>query len=247
MVEQSGRHGSQSDSTPPISITAFFPCYNEQDNVAKVARQAVQVLDELQADYEVIIVDDGSSDDTGRIADEIAAANERVRVVHHPRNLGYGAALQSGFRAATKELVFYTDGDAQFDLNEMPPLLPLMNDFDIVSCYRVNRQDRAFRKLNGWLWTKMTGVLFSLDVRDIDCAFKLYKRAIFDNIKMESQGALIDTEILARAARRGYKITQRGVHHYPRTAGRQTGANPKVVLRALKEIIKLRGRIMSSR
>ena len=247
MAEQPGRHGPESDSTPPVSITVFFPCYNEQDNVAQVAEQAVKVLEDLRADYEVIIVNDGSSDDTARIADQIAAANSRVRVIHHPRNLGYGAALQSGFRAATRELVFYTDGDAQFDLNELPPLLPLMRDFDIVSCYRMDRQDTPFRKLGGWLWTKMNGVLFSLNLRDIDCAFKLYKRVIFDHIEMESQGALIDTEILARAARKGCKITQKGVHHYPRTAGRQTGASPKVVLRAFKEVIRLRGRIVSGR
>jgi len=245
MAEQGGQQGPQSDSTPPVSITVFFPCYNEQDNVAKVARQAVEVLEDLRADYEVIIVNDGSADHTGRIADEIAATNERVRVIHHPRNLGYGAALQSGFRAATRELVFYTDGDAQFDLNEMPALLPLMQEYDIVSGYRMNRQDTLFRRLGGWLWTRTNDFLFSLRLHDIDCAFKLYKRAIFDHIKMESQGALIDTEILARAARKGYRITEKGVHHYPRTAGKPTGGSLRVVLRAFKEVIKLRGRILS--
>lgn len=246
---QQGAGSGEQRSAPgtPVSITVFFPCYNEQDNVAKVADQAVKVLDGLHADYEVIIVDDGSADNTGRIADQIAAGNPRVRVIHHPHNLGYGAALQSGFRGATKELVFYTDGDAQFDIMELPPLLPLMKDYDIVSCYRMNRQDTAIRRLNGWLWTKLNGLLFSMNVRDIDCAFKLYKRAIFDNIKMESQGALIDTEILARASRKGYRITQRGVHHYPRTAGKGTGANPAVVLRAFKELFKLRGRILAER
>jgi len=243
MTEPDGRPG---DSETPVSITVFFPCYNEQDNVARVAEQALKVLEGLRADYEVIIVDDGSSDDTGRIADEIAVANRRVRVIHHPHNRGYGAALQSGFRGATKELVFYTDGDGQFDLSEMPPLLPLMAEFDIVSCYRRNRQDPPIRKLCGWLWTRFTGMLFSLHLRDIDCAFKLYRRALFDNIEMESQGALIDTEILARAARKGYKITQRGVRHYPRTAGQQTGGNPKVILRAFQEVIRLRRRIISS-
>jgi glycosyltransferase involved in cell wall biosynthesis len=247
MVEQGGRRDTRNDSAPPVSISVFFPCYNEQDNVAKVAEQAIGVLDGLHADYEILIVDDGSSDHTAEVADRMAAANPRVRVVHHPRNRGYGAALQSGFRAATKELVFYTDGDAQFDLNELPPLLPLMKEFDIVSCYRMDRKDTPFRKLGGWLWTKMNGMLFSLNLRDIDCAFKLYKRTIFDHITMESQGALIDTEILARAARKGYKITQRGVHHYPRTAGRETGGSPKVMLRAFKEVIQLRGRIVSDR
>jgi len=209
-----------------------------------VAKQAVRVLEGLGADYEIIIVDDGSADETGRIADEIAAGNERVRVVHHERNLGYGAALQSGFRAARKELVFYTDGDGQFDIGEMPALLPLMNDYDIVSCYRMNRRDNVVRKINGWLWTKVTGLVFSLKVRDVDCAFKLYRRGIFDRIKMESTGALIDTEILARAARKGYTITQRGVHHYPRTAGRQTGASLRVILRAFRELWQLRRRIV---
>ncbi|MGE5293517.1 MAG: glycosyltransferase family 2 protein, partial [Solirubrobacterales bacterium] len=191
--------------------------------------------------------DDGSSDRTPEVADRLAAANQKVRVVHHPHNRGYGAALQSGFRAATKDLVFYTDGDAQFDLKELPPLLPLMKEFDIVSCYRMNRQDKPLRRLNGWLWTKMNDVLFSLNVRDIDCAFKLFKREIFEKISMESQGALIATEILARAVRKGYTITQRGVHHYPRTAGKETGGNPRVILRAFKEVFKLRGRIVSGR
>lgn len=247
MAEPSGRRDAKSDSTPPVSISVFFPCYNEQDNVAKVAGQAIQVLEGLRADYEVLIVNDGSSDKTGEVADRIAAANPRVRAIHHPCNRGYGAALQSGFRAATKDLVFYTDGDAQFDLNELPPLLELMKDFDIVSCYRMDRRDKLLRRLNGWLWTKMNDALFSLNVRDIDCAFKLFKREIFDTISMESQGALIATEILARAVRKGYTITQRGVHHYPRMAGQATGGNPKVILRAFKEVIKLRKRIVSER
>ena len=243
MVEQGGRQDRPDDSDPPPSITAFFPCYNEQDNVTRVVEQAIQVLDGAGVDYEVIIVNDGSSDETGPVADRLAADHECVRVIHHPRNLGYGAALQSGFRAATKELVFYTDGDGQFDIAEMPALLPLMREYDIVSCYRLNRQDNVVRKINGWLWTKVTGLVFSLRLRDIDCAFKLYKRAIFDQITMESTGALIDTEILARAAGRGYRITQRPVHHYPRTAGQQTGANLKVILRAFKELLALRRKI----
>jgi glycosyltransferase involved in cell wall biosynthesis len=231
----------------PVSISVFFPCYNEQANVARVVEQAVRVLEGLGADYEIIIVDDGSADETGRIADEIAAGSDRICVVHHDRNRGYGGALQSGFRAARKELVFYTDGDGQFDFGEMPALLPLMADYDIVSCYRINRQDNLMRKVNGWLWTKVTGLVFSLRVRDVDCAFKLYRRRIFDEITMESTGALIDTEILARAVRKGYTITQKGVHHYPRTAGRQSGASLRVVLRAFKELWQLRRRIIRER
>jgi glycosyltransferase involved in cell wall biosynthesis len=217
----------------------FFPCYNEQGNIERTVEQALNVLESLKVDFEVIIVNDGSADETGRIADEIVRGDSRVKVVHHQKNLGYGAALQSGFRAATKELVFYTDGDAQFDINEMPPLAALMEQYDIVSCYRLNRQDNLIRKVNGWCWTKLACVLFGLKVRDIDCAFKLYKREIFDKITLSSSGALIDAEILARATRKGYRVTQIGVHHYPRVAGRQTGANLRVVLRAFKEMFKL--------
>ena len=234
---------TDSNKQTGLSISVFFPCYNEQENVARTVEQAIRVLETLTGDFEVIIVNDGSSDATGQIADEIVTGNNNVKVVHHPTNLGYGAALQSGFEAATKELVFYTDGDGQFDIEELPPLLPLIAQYDIVSCYRINRQDNLIRKINGWAWTKLVCLLFGMKVRDIDCAFKLYKREIFDKISLGSAGALIDAEILARAVRRGYTVTQRGVHHYPRTAGEQTGANIRVILRAFKELLKLYGKI----
>jgi len=227
------------------SVSVFFPCYNEQGNVARTVENALRVLEKLNADFEIIVVDDGSSDGTGRIADEIAGRDKRVKVVHHEHNLGYGAALRSGFASATKELVFYTDGDGQFDMNEMPSLLPLMEQWDIVSCYRLNRRDTFIRKVNAWAWTKLVCLLFGLKIRDVDCAFKLYKREIFDRIKLSSTGALIDAEILARAAGKGYRITQKGVHHYPRTAGAQTGAKLRVVLRAFKELFKLHHQIRS--
>ncbi|UCC22953.1 MAG: glycosyltransferase family 2 protein [Planctomycetota bacterium] len=248
MIEDNSQAtGADSRGQVPASVSVFFPCYNEQDNVARVVEQALAVLKKLNADFEVIIVDDGSSDATGRIADEISQSDGRIKVVHHPTNLGYGAALQSGFKAATKEFVFYTDGDGQFDINEMPPLLPLMAQYDIVSCYRLNRRDPFIRKVNGWCWTKLVCLLFGMKIRDIDCAFKLYKREIFDNIELTSAGALIDTEILARAIRRDYRITQRGVHHHPRTAGAQTGANLRVICRAFKELFKLRSKIRSEK
>lgn len=226
-----------------VSISVFFPCYNEQDNVGRTVEKALDVMEKLNADFEIIVVDDGSSDDTGRIADEMAGRDERVKVVHHTQNLGYGAALQSGFKSSTKQFVFYTDGDGQFDINEMPPLLPLMEQYDIVSCYRLNRRDPIIRKINGWCWTKLVCLMFGLNIRDIDCAFKLYKREIFNKINMSSTGALIDAEILARAVRKGCRITQKGVHHYPRTAGQQSGASIRVVLRAFKELFKLQKRI----
>lgn len=228
-----------------ISISVFFPCYNEQDNIGSTVEKSLHVLEKLDADFELIIVNDGSTDMTGQIADKFARQDNRIVVVHHRHNLGYGAALQSGFKSASKELVFYTDGDGQFDIEEMPPLLPLMEKYDIVSCYRLNRQDNLIRKVNGWCWTKLVCVLFDMKIRDIDCAFKLYKREIFDNINLSSTGALIDAEILARAIRKGYTVTQKGVHHYPRKSGASTGANPKVILRAFRELLKLRKKIRS--
>jgi len=230
--------------TTDISISVFFPCYNEQDNVANTVNKALPVLDKLGCDYEVIIVNDGSADQTGRIADELAAANPRIKAVHHSKNRGSGAAVQSGIRASTKKFIFYTDGDGQFDLSEMPQLLPLMERCDIVSCYRINRQDSWVRKFNGWCWTTLVNFVFHMRIRDVDCAFKLYKREIFDNIQMHSTGALISTEILTRAMRKGYKIVQKGVHHYPRKAGIPTGAKLSVIIHAFRELFKLRKRIL---
>jgi glycosyltransferase involved in cell wall biosynthesis len=245
MTEETSREqaGASEGHRVNSSISVFFPCYNEQDNVGRTVEKAMNVLKELRTDFEVVIVNDGSSDRTGEIADELAGRDGRIKVVHHKQNRGYGAALQSGFGAATKELVFYTDGDGQFDITEMPALLPLMEQYDIVSCYRLNRQDPIVRKINGWCWTKLVCLLFGMKIRDIDCAFKLYKRKIFDGMTLSSTGALIDTEVLARAARKGYRITQKGVHHFPRTAGSQTGANIRVILRAFKELFQLYGRI----
>jgi glycosyltransferase involved in cell wall biosynthesis len=187
----------------------------------------------------VNIVNDGSTDDTAGIADRLAGEIPQVRVIHHPGNLGYGLALQSGFRAATKELIFYTDGDSQFNVAELTDILPLIDRYDIVSCYRINRQEGLVRKLNAFCWTRLVCLLFGLRLRDIDCAFKLYRRSLFEGMRLVSTGALIDTEILARAARKGCTIVQRGVRHYPRVAGRPTGANLRVIIRAFRELFHL--------
>jgi len=227
----------------PFSISVFFPCYNEQDNVKRVAAKAVEVLEAMGADFEVIIVNDGSADKTGQVADSVAQADKRVRVVHHPQNRGYGAALQSGIRAAQKNYIFFTDGDGQFDIGEIQLLIPFIEQSDVVCGYRLDRKDPFMRKLNGWLWTKLVCILFGMRIRDIDCAFKMFRREIFDGMKLSSTGALINAEILARATRRGCRIVEVGVHHYPRTAGKQTGANLKVILRAFKELFKLYNRI----
>jgi glycosyltransferase involved in cell wall biosynthesis len=223
------------------SISVFFPCFNEQASVETLTRKTVSVAGKLTDDFEVIIVNDGSRDDTAAIADRLAKEMPQVRVVHHPHNLGYGHALRSGFKAATKELVFYTDGDSQFNIEELADILPLIDQCDIVSCYRLNRQEGLMRKINAFCWTRLVCFLFGLKLRDIDCAFKLYRRKIFDGMNLISTGALIDTEVLARATRKGCTIVQRGVRHYPRVAGRPTGANIRVILRAFRELFRLHG------
>jgi len=225
------------------SISVFFPCYNEQENIRRTAQRATEALKGMGYDYEIILVNDGSKDQTGKIADELAAEDGHIRAVHHRQNMGYGAALQSGIRAAKKELIFFTDGDGQFDINEIKLLLPMIERNDIVCGYRLDRKDPFMRKLNGWMWTQLVNLLFGMRIRDIDCAFKMFRGEVFTGMKMSSGGALISAEILARATRRGYRIAEVGVHHYPRTAGTQTGANLRVILRAFKELFALYNRI----
>ena len=227
------------------ALSVFYPCYNEQDNIRRVIGEAMAFLPTVSDDFEVILVDDGSRDRTGAIIDELAAGDPRIRGLHHPVNRGYGAALASGFRAATKELVFYTDGDGQFDIAEMPGLLDLIDRYDIVSGCRRRRQDSLVRRINAWLWSRLVTRLLGFRCRDVDSAFKLYRREIFDRIDMKSTGALIDAEILARAVRKGYTLTEVPVSHRPRIAGRQTGANLTVILRAFRELLCLRKEIIS--
>ncbi len=221
------------------SLTIFFPCYNEEENVRRTTEAALEAAPLVTDDYEVIIVNDGSRDRTGEIADQLAVEYPQVRAVHHERNKGYGAALQSGYRSATKDAVFYTDGDLQFDIKEITRLWPLLDDYDVVTGYRIKRMDPLIRKINSFGWTTLTKILFGLPVRDVNCAFKLFRREVIAEMELESEGALIDAEVFAKAKKAGYRITEVGVHHYPRKYGSQTGANPIVILQAFWELGKL--------
>ncbi len=191
----------------------------------------------MVSDFEIIIVNDGSQDRTGILAEQLAEQYAEVRVVHNSPNLGYGGALQRGFKEARKEWVFYTDGDGQFDFNELSRIVPLVKDYDIVSAFRVRRADHLIRKVNAWAWGTLMNMLFDFSIKDVDCAFKLYPRRLFDQIQMTSRGQLIDTEILARARKLGYRIGQIGVRHLPRTAGTQTGNSFRAITQAFKELI----------
>ena len=228
------------------SLTVFFPFYNEEANIERVVRAAVGTLARLGLDWEIILVDDGSRDRTGELADRLAAENPRIRAIHHKPNRGYGGALQSGFRNATKDWVFYTDGDGQFDIQQIELLLPLAGQYDIVNGYRLNRQDPLIRRINAFCWGALVKYLLKFRARDVDSAFKLYRTEIFRHIDMKSNGALIDAEILARANRAGYTIGHVGVRHLQRVAGQQTGARLTVILRAFEELLRLRKSILAT-
>ena len=228
------------------SISAFFPAYNEEENVAGMVERLRGVLPRVADAWEIIVVDDGSRDGTAAIADRLAAADARVRVVHHPTNRGYGGALKSGFAASRHAWVFFTDGDGQFDVGEIDRLAALVPAADIAVGYRLERAEGALRRLNAAAWNWLVRLLFRFRVRDVDCAFKLIDRTVLERVHPEADGAMISTELLARAARAGFRIAEVGVHHYPRQHGHPTGANPLVIARAFYELGKLYRRITAT-
>lgn len=227
------------DSETSASLSVIMPAHNEEQAIAQVVHGVVDTVAtwaQVQ-DFEVIIVDDGSQDCTGAILDTIAAAQPHVRVIHHAVNQGYGAALVSGFEAATKDLVFFMDSDGQFDIRDLEQFFPLMQEYDAILGYRLDRQDTWVRRLNAWGWKIVVGMVFSVYVRDVDCAFKLYHGDFFRRHHLETRGAMINTEILYKFLRDGYTFTQVGVQHLPRKGGKATGASPKVILRAFHELL----------
>ena len=217
-----------------------MPAYNEEANIAPQVLDVLAALRPLSNDFEVIVVNDGSRDRTAQMVKELQAEYGQVRLIEHPVNQGYGAALFSGFMGATKELVFLTDSDRQFDLSDLPRLMPLLAKADLIAGYRNPRRDPLMRVLNGKGWSALVTLLFGYTARDIDCAFKLFRREILEHIKLESRGATFSAEFLVRAKRAGYRITEIGVAHHPRRAGNQTGARPDVILRAFRELFRMR-------
>ncbi len=218
------------------SLSAVLPAHNEEAAIAETVTSVLGTLATWMSDFEVIVVNDGSQDRTGEILDGLAGENSHLRVIHHAVNQGYGAALVSGFEASGKDFVFFMDSDGQFDIHDLERFFPLLTEYDAVLWYRIKRQDTWMRKVNAWGGKMLVRLIFGVRVRDVDCAFKIYKGSFFREYRLETRGAMINTEILYKLRRAGYTCTEVGVHHLPRNGGKATGAKPIVILRAFREL-----------
>jgi len=226
---------------PNESISVVFPAFNEESNIKTLIDQTIQTLSELTDKWEIIVVDDGSSDRTSEIVKEYA--NNNIYVIRHPSNKGYGAALKSGIVSARNDLIFFSDSDLQFDIKELGKLLQWLNGYAIVIGYRIKRQDPFHRRLNAFGWNTLVRLMFGLKVKDINCAFKIFRRSVFEKIKIDAVGAMVNTDILSQAVKYGFRIKEVPVTHYPRLKGKQTGANIRVIFKAFKELLRLRNKL----
>ncbi len=239
----------KADRVPALSY--FFPAHDEEANLESLVAEALATLPALAERFEIIAVDDGSTDATAAIADRLAAAHaDVVRAVHHSTNLGYGAALRSGFRAARFDLVCFTDGDRQFrvaDLGRLTARLDEADAPDVVVGYRIRRADPPIRALYARVYRLANRIFFGVRVRDIDCACKLFRQTALEGIRVESGGAFFSAELLIKLRTAGRSIAEVGVPHHPRVAGSPTGAKPSVVWRAVKDFWGLRLRLWANR
>ncbi|MEW5990070.1 MAG: glycosyltransferase family 2 protein [Chloroflexota bacterium] len=230
------------------ALSYFFPAHNEEANLRGLVDEALATLPTLAEAFEIVIVDDGSRDATPQIADELAADDARVRAVHHPRNLGYGAALRSGFAAARHDLIAFTDGDRQFKVADVGRLTAryAAGGADVVVGYRIKRADPLVRTLYAKAYRLANRIFFGLRVTDVDCAYKLFRRDALAGINVESGGAFFSAELLIKLRASGRSVVEVGVPHYPRTAGSPTGAKPSVVVRAMRDFWALRLRLWAA-
>jgi glycosyltransferase involved in cell wall biosynthesis len=224
------------------SISLVMPAYNEADNIEPMVEEATPALEANADDYEIIVVDDGSADDTAAVTRRVMASHPHVRLVEHPVNQGFGAAVFSGFTSAEKDWIFYTDADRQFVLSELERFVPYMDQADLIAGYRAPRRDPFLRVFYGKGWSALCTLLFGYTVRDVDCGFKLFRRDIIQNLApaIASRGATFSIEWLVRAKRAGYRFVELPVTHRPRVMGSQTGANINVIVRAFRELLQVR-------
>lgn len=217
-------------------LSLVLPAHNEAGNIEHVVGEALTKLPAFCQEFEIIVVNDGSSDETGEIVRNLADSTEDVFLVEHPSNRGYGAALRSGFTASTGDWVMIMDSDRQFDIGDIVYLAPYTSSVDLVAGYRIQRNDPVHRTLFGKTFRLAMRILFGIQLKDIDCAFKLIRGDLLRSLDLKSSGAMISTELMARWVRIGASWSQVGVHHYPRTAGEQSGGSLKVILRAMRDV-----------
>lgn len=223
----------------PGSLSLVLPAYNEQDNIRYVVEQALDVLPQYADIFEIIPVNDGSTDATSEILKQLASEDDRVRPVSYSANKGYGGAVSSGFDATRYEFVMFMDADRQFDINDLSMLAPFVGRFDIVAGFRMERNDPIHRRINAEIFNIAVRVLFGVHLRDLDCAFKILRGDQVRSLDLISNGALINCEMQAKLRRQGATLVQVGVHHYPRVAGTSTGGKLKVILKAMRDILIL--------
>jgi glycosyltransferase involved in cell wall biosynthesis len=219
-----------------------MPAYNEADNIEPMIAEATPALEAVAEDYEILVVDDGSKDETAAVTRRAMETHPHVRLVQHAVNQGFGAAVLTGFTSAEKDWIFYTDADRQFVLSELERFVPYMDRADLIAGYRAPRRDPFLRVLYGKGWSMLCTLVFGYTVRDVDCGFKLLRREIVQKLapQIGSRGATFSIEWLVRAKRAGYRFAELPVSHRPRVAGSQTGANIRVITRAFRELARLR-------
>ena len=223
------------------SLTVFFPCYNDKGTIQSLIEKADMVAREWTDNYEILVIDDGSHDGSRDILKNLQAQYPHLRIVFHQQNEGYGAALQSGFKEAKKDWIFYTDGDGQYDVLELRRLLPLMNqEVYLVNGYKIRRSDVWYRKILGKIYTAVSKIIFGIRIRDVNCDFRLMKRQIFETIKLTSKSGAIGLELIKKIQFAGFKILECPIHHYPRLHGHSQFLNVKRILQTVFDLVRLR-------
>lgn len=223
-----------------FSISAFFPAYNDENSIAPLIEKVSAILQQVADDYEVVVVNDGSSDGTAEVLNDLAARLPYLRVVHHPRNRGYGGALRSGFEHATKDLVFYTDGDGQYDVGEIARLIPLMTEeVDVVNGYKRKRSDSRRRIVLGGIYKFLARRMFGLPIRDVDCDFRLMRRTMIQGIELTSTSGVVCTEMIYKLSLADCRFAETPVHHYPRLHGQSQFFTIKRVARTGYDFFRL--------
>jgi glycosyltransferase involved in cell wall biosynthesis len=223
-------------------IAVALPAYNEAESLPRTVPPVVAALRQVTDDFEIVVVDDGSRDRTAEVVRELSRQYPEVRLVQHPVNLGYGAAVWTGITSGQKEFIFFTDADGQFDIGELGRFVPYAGEYDMIIGYRAPRGDPPKRLVFAFGWKLFVTFLFGYVARDIDCAFKLFRREVLDHVYVESRGAAFSAELLIKARDRGFRIKELPVTHLPRRAGRSTGDRPDVILRAFKEMLGFWGK-----